>query len=187
MALCTILQAMARPEFTYCPVCGTRLVRMPRGGKERAGCPAEGCGFVDWDNPVPVVAAIVERAGKVVLVRSVGWPETWYGLVTGFLEANERPEDAVLREVGEELGIRGEVEAYLGAYPFERMNQIIFAYHVRGAAGPITLCREELADHKEVPIERLRPWPRGTGPALKDWLARRGLHPPTVEFGTPVE
>jgi NADH pyrophosphatase NudC (nudix superfamily) len=160
---------------------------MPRGGKERECCPAEGCGFVFWDNPVPVVAAIVERGERVVLVRSIGWPETWYGLVTGFLEANETPENGVLREVEEELGIRGELGAYLGAYPFERMNQIIFVYHVRAGEGPITLCREELADHKEVPLERLRPWARGTGPALRDWLASRGLHPPTVEFGTPIE
>jgi NAD+ diphosphatase len=178
---------MSRAEFSYCPVCGARLVRGLHGGKERASCPAEGCGFVHWDNPVPVVAAIVERRGRVVLVRSNGWPATWYGLVTGFLEANETPEEAVLREVEEELGIEAELESYVGAYPFARMNQIIFTYHVVGRPGPIRLCREELADHKEVPIERLRPWPRGTGPALKDWLANRGYHPPTVEFGTPIE
>ncbi|HEU4619499.1 MAG TPA: NUDIX hydrolase [Gammaproteobacteria bacterium] len=178
---------MPRPEFNYCPLCGTPLVRGRHGGRDRAACPAEGCGFVHWDNPVPVVAAVVEREGRVVLVRSNGWPETWYGLVTGFLESNEKPEDAVLREVDEELGIGGTLESYIGAYPFERMNQIIFVYHVLAAPGPIRLCREELADHKEVRIDRLRPWPRGTGPALRDWLASRGLHPPTVEFGTPIE
>jgi NAD+ diphosphatase len=178
---------MSRTDFSYCPVCRTPLVRREHGGRQRAGCPAEGCGFVHWDNPVPVVAAIVEREDRVVLVRSLGWPETWYGLVTGFLESNEKPEDAVLREVEEELGLAGRLESYLGAYPFERMNQIIFAYHVLGGPGAIRLCREELADYREVPVRRLRPWPRGTGPALRDWLAARGHHPPTVEFGTPPE
>ncbi len=177
---------MPDSKFRYCPRCRAPLVEGHHGGKLRLACPAEACGYVHWDNPVPVVAAVVEREGRVVLVRSRGWPATWYGLVTGFLEANERPEEAVLREVEEELGLGGRLESYLGAYPFERLNQIIFAYHVSAGPGPIRLCREELADHKEVPLERLRPWPQGTGPALKDWLAARGYFPPTVELGAAV-
>ena len=86
---------------------------------------------------MPVVAAIVERAGKVVLVRSLGRPPTWFGLVAGFLESGETPEQAVLREVVEELGIEALRGAFVGSYPFERLNQIIFVYHVLGGAGPI--------------------------------------------------
>ena len=63
---------------------------------------------------------------------------------------------------------------------------MIFAYHVIAPEGPIVLAADELADYKEVPLEKLRPWPQGTGPALRDWLAARGLNPPTVEFGTPL-
>ncbi len=176
---------MSDPSFKYCPRCRTPLVAAAHGGTSRLACPADGCGFVHWNNPVPVVAAVVERSGRVVLVRSRGWPDTWYGLVTGFLESNERPEDAVLREVEEELGLRARRESYIGAYPFARLNQIIFAYHLYAEPGRIRLCEDELADHKEVAIERLRPWPQGTGPALKDWLASRGYWPPTAEFGTP--
>lgn len=176
---------MSRTRFSYCPLCSTPLTAAQHGGKLRSSCPAPDCGYVHWDNPVPVVAAIVERAGRIVLVRSLGWPDTCYGLVTGFLESNERPEDAVLREVEEELGLPARLASYVGAYPFERMNQIIFAYHVRAEPGPIRLCAEELADYQEVSIERIRPWPRGTGPALRDWLAGRGYHPAAADFGTP--
>lgn len=120
-----------------------------------------------------------------MLVRSHGWPEDWYGLVTGFLEPGESPEDAILREVKEEIGIDARLERYLGAYPFAQINQIILAYHVMGEAGPIRLCEDELTDHKEVAIEKLRPWSRGTGPAVRDWLASRGLHPPVIERTRP--
>ena len=153
------------------------------GGRLRLACPKDGCGYVHWNNPIPVVAGIVERNGRVVLVRSQGHPETWYALVAGFLEPGETPEEAVLREVEEEIGIPAEIREYIGAYPFQRLNQIIFAYHLLGGPGPIRLCEEELAGYKEVPIERLRPWPLGTGPALRDWLAARGHHPPTIELG----
>jgi NAD+ diphosphatase len=167
-------------------MCRSELTEETRGGRQRLGCVQPDCRFVHWDNPIPVVAAIVEREERIVLVRSHGWPQTWYALVTGFLEANETPEAAVLREVEEEIGIPAELGEYVGAYPFELLNQIIFVYHVRGGPGPIRLCDEELADYKEVPIAKVRPWPRGTGPALREWLAARGYHPPTVELGAAV-
>ena len=75
------------------------------GGKPRLACPE--CEFVHWRNPLPVVGAIVERAGRVVLVHGLGRPPTWYGLVAGFLETGETPQECALREVEEELGIDG--------------------------------------------------------------------------------
>ncbi len=177
---------MSRTHFRYCPRCRTPLREGERGGRARPVCPRHGCGFVHWGNPIPIVAAIVERDDRVILVRSHGHPETWYVLVAGFLEANETPEQAILREVSEELGLAGEIVSAVGAYPFARLNQIIFAYHVRLAPGEVRLEAAELADYKAVPFANLRPWPQGTGPALRDWLAARGYHPPTVELGAVV-
>jgi NAD+ diphosphatase len=161
---------MSRRAYQYCPICRKPLVRGEHGGRGRLACPDPGCGFVHWDNPIPVVGAIVERDGRVLLVRNRGWPETWYALVTGFLETGESPREAVLREVREELGIDATLARYIGTYPFEQLNQIIFVYHLLAGEGEIRICREELEGYKAVPIEKLRPWPRGTGPALRDWL-----------------
>lgn len=177
---------MSQPEFRYCPRCRTPLGKAERGGRARRVCPRKGCGFVHWDNPVPIAAAIVERDERVILVRGRGHPDTWYALVAGFLEADETPDQAILREVAEELGLPGEIVSFVGAYPFARLNQIIFAYHVRLAAGEVRLEAAELVDYKAVPIAKLRPWPQGTGPALRDWLAARGYHPPIVELGAAV-
>lgn len=166
---------MPKPQINFCPQCGKTLTTDIRGGKERPICPDTTCGYVFWNNPAPVVAAIVERDGKVILVRSHGWPEGWYGLVTGFLEYKEMPETAVLREVKEELGLDAQMGGYIGMYPFYEMNQLIIAYHVIAAAGEIQLDTEELADYREVAIEAVQPWPMGTGIALRDWLRSRGL------------
>jgi NAD+ diphosphatase len=54
------------------------------------------------------------------------------------------------------------------------MNQLILAFHVP-ARGEIVL-NEELAAIKRVPVERLKPWTIGTGPAVRDWLANRAAH-----------
>jgi len=58
------------------------------GGKVRLACSSESCEFVYWNNPTPVVAAIVEKGGDVILVRSKGWPEKWFGIVTSHLNSS---------------------------------------------------------------------------------------------------
>jgi len=158
--------------YKFCPQCATALVNAEVDGRLRLKCPS--CDFVFWDNPVPVVAAIVEHEGKVILTRNKSWPEKWLGIVAGFLEKGEMPENGILREVKEELGLDGEIVSFVGNYAFEIRNQIIFAYHVR-AEGEIIL-GEELEAIKALPPEEVRPWDVGTGPALKDWLAARINH-----------
>ena len=155
-------------EFRFCPRCGQPLAIAEHGGAQRPGCT---CGFVHWDNPVPVVAAIVEHEGGVILARNKDWPEKMFGLITGFLEKAETPEEAVVREVREELSLDATAVHFVGLYPFERRNELIIAYHVP-AKGEVRL-NEELADYRRIVPEKLRPWDFGTGLALRDWLARR--------------
>jgi NADH pyrophosphatase NudC (nudix superfamily) len=162
-------------SFRFCPRCATELVEREAGGAPRPSCPKEGCGFVHWGNPTPVVAAIIEHEGAVLLARGKGWPEKFFALVTGFLEANETPEAAVLREVKEETNLDGRIVSFVGAYAFELRNELILCFHVV-AEGAITLS-DELEATKHIPKEKLKPWPYGTGAAVKDWLTRGGLVP----------
>jgi len=60
----------------------------------------------------------------------------------------------------------------VGLYPYAQMNQLLIVYHVR-AEGDITL-GEELDAYKVIPVHRLKPWPFGTGPAVRDWLESQG-------------
>ena len=155
----------------FCPKCGRDLKPAEIAGQNRLGCTSATCEYVFWDNPTPVVAALVEREGIVVLVRNKEWPPKIYGLVTGFLEKNETPESGALREVKEELGLNGRIDDFIGCYSFFEMNQLILAYHVQ-VWGEIVLGLE-LAEFKMVPPEKLRPWSFGTGHAVKDWLTKR--------------
>jgi len=165
-------------EARFCPRCATALVPSVHEGRDRLRCPDDACGYVHWDNPVPVVAAILDHDGQVLLARNKDWPEKMFGLVTGFLERGESPADAVLREVAEETGLAGRIVGLVGVYGFERMNQVILAYHVR-TSGEVRL-GEELAEYKLVPPEKVRTWPFGTGQALHDWLVLQGHRPAQV-------
>ena len=159
----------------FCPRCATPLASQEKGGRERLACPGAECGYVFYDNPLPVVAGLVEHEGDVLLVRSVGWPESWYGLVTGFLERGEEPQAGALRELREELGLEGRVVAPIGVYAFPERNELILAYHIE-AWGEVRLGKE-LAGLKRIRPEKLRPWPVGTGHAVRDWLAGRSVGP----------
>ena len=155
----------------FCPRCAAPLAGREIAGRARLACPDAACGYVFWDNPLPVLAALVERDGLVVLARNQAWPEKMFGLVTGFMERDETPEEGVAREVREELGLDTLSASLIGVYPFQRKNELILAYHVV-AAGEIAL-NEELAEFRLIPPEKLRPWDFGTGLAIRDWLSRR--------------
>ena len=178
---------MSHEAFIFCPRCATPLadIELPDDGgvRVRRACPntlPTPCGFVQWRNPVPAVAAIVEHNGEIILARNAVWPAGTFALITGYLERNEEPTDGVKREVKEELNLDGEIVELVGVYEFMRMNQVIIAYHVR-AKGEIQLS-EELIDYKRVKAEDIKPWPMGTGQAVKNWQEKRGIFNETVQL-----
>ena len=171
---------MQDPKF--CPACATPLESielMEDGGpKVRLRCPA--CDYTHWNNPTPVLAAIVEYHGQVLLARNAAWPEKVFGLITGFMEAGESPEAGIAREVLEETGLVVQSHQLIGAYEFLRMNQIIIAYHVE-ATGQVHLS-PELLEYRLVAPEKVKCWPAGTGQALAAWLRSRGHEPEFIDF-----
>ena len=166
----------------FCPQCARPLARREVGGRERDACADTACGFVNWNNPIPVVGGIVEHDGHVILVRNVGWPEHWYGIVTGFLEADEMPEEAILREVKEETGLDATLVSFIGMYEFHRRNQLLIIYHLVAHSNDVRPMAEEIADYKWVAIDQVRPWTAGTGQALADWLRARGIEREMFDF-----
>lgn len=176
---------MTAPTYTFCPQCASRLawtVAHEDGGpKSRLRC-AE-CGFTHWNNPTPVLAAVVEcvdREGRVLLARNAAWQGRMFAHITGFMEAGESPEAGIVREVLEETALVAESVRLIGVYEFLRMNQVIIAYHVQ-ARGEIRLS-PELAEYKLFHPEDIKCWPAGTGLAMADWLRGRGITPQFMEF-----
>ncbi len=169
------------PKVKYCPQCGPELVQSQMDEKVRKHCPdATDCGYVYWNNPVPVVGAIVEHEGDIILARNAAWPLEWYGLITGFLEKGESAEQGILRELKEELSLEGEIVEFVGIYDFFQMNQLILVYHIK-AYGEINLS-EELVDFRRYKDFEIKPWPMGTGQAVKDWQNKRGIFNETINL-----
>ena len=170
--------------FAFCPRCGLPMIDSAAadagGASRRRVCSAAGCGFVQRTNPTPAVGALVELDGEIILARNALWPEGWFALITGYLEAGEAPTAAVAREVKEELNLDVVSIHPIGNYIFERKNEVMLCYHVV-AAGDVKL-GAELCDYRRCKPHELKPWPRATGFAVADWMKARGLPFEFVDF-----
>ena len=168
--------------FRFCPNCATALAavsQMEDGGeKTRLRCPA--CDYTHWNNPTPVLAAVIEYEGKVLLARNAAWPGKMFALITGFMEAGETPEGGIEREIKEETSLDTQSLKLIGVYDFQRMNQVIIAYHAV-CSGEVSLS-PELVDYRLYALDQLKCWPAGTGYALADWLRSRGHEPEFVAW-----
>ena len=172
-------------ETRFCVNCATELqwlARLEDGGeKARLRCVA--CDWTHWNNPTPVLAAVIEMAdrdGQVLLARNAAWSGKMFALITGFMEAGETPEEGIAREVLEETSLKVDALKLIGVYDFQRMNQIIIAYHAV-ARGEIALS-PELAEYRLYRPEDIKCWRAGTGYAVADWLTARGITPQWVDL-----
>lgn len=153
----------------FCPECGSKIALKEIDGAKRFVC--EGCNYIHWNNPAPVVAALVHYEGKYIIARNTLWPRGIFSVITGYLEQNETPEQAVLREVEEELGLSGRIKRFIGNYTFFEKNQVILCYEVE-AEGEIST-NHELAEVKVLLPDELKAYDFSplyiTEQIVRDW------------------
>lgn len=104
-------------DYRFCPRCASRLVQRQAFGRLRLVC--EACGFVLFRDPKTAAGALVTQDGRVLLARRAVKPELgkWY-IPAGFVEYDETPAQAAVREVREETGLDITLDGLLGIYDF---------------------------------------------------------------------
>jgi 8-oxo-dGTP diphosphatase len=101
-------------EKRFCPLCGNKLRVRLLEGYRRPFCSA--CNLPIYENPVPATCVVAaDGAGRILLVRRSVEPKSGqWCLPGGFMELGESPENAALRELREETGMRAKIESLLG-------------------------------------------------------------------------
>jgi NAD+ diphosphatase len=126
----------------FCGRCGTPTQRM--SGEMAKRCPA--CGQTDYPRISPAVIMRVERGAQILLARGPQGRPGAYSVLAGFVEPGESLEQAVAREVMEEVGVEVADVRYFGSQPWPFPNSLMVGFTARWAAGDIRLQEAEVED-----------------------------------------
>jgi ADP-ribose pyrophosphatase YjhB (NUDIX family) len=113
---------MARRPFQYCPYCAVQMQNLVYGAKTLRSCPA--CHFVQHHDPKVAVTARIGHGARLLLIRrGVNPGKGLWALPGGYMDAGEMPEDALRREIAEEIDLAVDVHELLAIYPMVNDNQ----------------------------------------------------------------
>ncbi|WP_148253942.1 NAD(+) diphosphatase [Aidingimonas lacisalsi] len=139
--LATALQVASwRRNHRFCGRCGVETAQVP--GEFAMHCSA--CGHRNYPRISPCIITLVTHGDELLLARSPRFPAGRYSTLAGFIEPGEDAEDAVRREVHEEVGISlGRIRYFRSqAWPFP--HSLMLGFYAEAAS------RRIMIDHKEI-------------------------------------
>ena len=123
----------------YCGVCGGMMHFDTPISKK-----CEHCGKEIWPQLATAVIVLIRKDDEVLLVRANNFRHDFYGLVAGFVETGETLEEAVYREVLEEVGLHITNLRYFGSQPWPYPCGLMVGFTADYDYGKIHLQRSEL-------------------------------------------
>jgi ADP-ribose pyrophosphatase YjhB (NUDIX family) len=159
----------------FCVDCGTPLEPKQVEGRDLEGCPR--CGFVLWHDPKVVTIVVVQNdAGEVVVGKRAIHPG--YGLWClpgGFVNDDEHPAAAAVRECQEEICADVEIVGLLGVYHIQKRDaasMVGIGYLARLPSGSSPSAGSEMLEVAAFPRERLPELAFSShSQVMHDWLA----------------
>ncbi len=147
-----------KKQRKYCLYCGGETVKKYEDNVRRDFCPA--CNSYFYINPLPVVSAILESSRQVLLVKRDRAPSRGlWCLPTGFAETGESIEQAALRELEEETGIRGKIIKLLDvdSYKSRFYGDLLFLTFVVQQTGGKLCAGDDCSQARFWPVNKLPP------------------------------
>ena len=160
-------------DHQFCGRCGNPTDRVAGERGRRCG----GCDLIAYPRLSPAIIVLIERGNHILLARGHAFLPGRFGIIAGFVEPGESLEDAVRREVREEVGIElGPIE-YFGSQPWPFPHGIMIGFRAGYLRGEIRLEDGELAEAGWYGLDDLPDIPSKLSIArrlIDDWAERRG-------------
>jgi NAD+ diphosphatase len=142
----------------HCPRCGART-RLAAAGHTRL-CPQDGSEHFPRVDPA-VIMLVLDPADRCILARNQKWPMKRVSILAGFVEPGESVEQAVAREVREEVGISVGEFRYLGSQPWPMPQSLMLGFSARAVEDaqrdqPIRVDDDEIAEARWYSRDDLR-------------------------------
>lgn len=157
--------------FRFCPVCGSAHFENHNVKSKRCG----GCGFVLYVNPAAAVAVfVINQQGEVLVCKRAKDPHRGtLDLPGGFVDEYETAEEAVHRELKEELQLEAGKPGYLFSLPNEYLYSgwtlptLDMFYLVQTVGDELLVASDDVASCYYIPAEQLNPDGFGLGSIRK--------------------
>jgi len=126
----------------YCGVCAAAMVQSATELCFR--CPS--CGFSAYPRISPAMMVLIRDGDRILLASHSTYATARYTALAGFVEAGENLEDAIHREVWEEVGLKVKDIRYFGSQSWPFPHSLMVAYTAEYAGGELRIQAEEIND-----------------------------------------
>jgi NAD+ diphosphatase len=160
----------------FCGRCGAPTEQVSAERARR--CPS--CRIPFYPRIAPAVITLVQRDSEVLLARNASFPRPWFSALAGFVESGESLEEAVAREVREEVGVELSDIRYFGSQPWPFGRSLMIGFNARYAGGEICVDGAEIAEARWFRADALPQIPPKLSIArqlIDSWLEHQNRRP----------
>ncbi len=104
------------------------------------------CGLLSFPRVSPAVITLIHRGDEFLLARNGRFPQGRYSIIAGFVEAGEALEEAVAREIHEEVGLEVTDITYHSSQPWPFPHSLMIGFTAAWQSGDIKVDGEEIVD-----------------------------------------
>lgn len=126
----------------FCSCCGGRTVH--KGPGFERSCIF--CHLSFFPRISPSIIVLIKKADHLLMARSPHFLPGVYGLIAGFVDVGESIEEAVHREVREEIGIKIKNLNYFGSQQWPFPDSLMIAFTADYCSGDITINSDEIEE-----------------------------------------
>lgn len=166
----------------HCPRCGEEVEIQESG--HLLHCPACMAQHFPRTDPA-VIMLVIDEQDRALIARDVRWPERRFSTLAGFVEPGESLEDAVCREVWEEVGVKVDELTYFASQPWPFPTSLMLGFHAKTANSKLTIAEDEIAEARWFTRDQLREATHSgevqlppTGVSISSWLIEEWLGEP---------
>ncbi|MEI7925205.1 MAG: NAD(+) diphosphatase [Chloroflexota bacterium] len=146
----------------FCPQCGSATTPIEGGARRLCA----GCAARSYPRVSPSMIVLVEREDRCLLARRRNGPPNRFSCLAGYLETGESIEDAVVREVFEESGVRVDEVRYHSSQPWPFPATLMIGCFAQATAWDIEVDGTEIAEARWVTRDEARRALEGSNPDL---------------------
>ncbi|HET9928764.1 MAG TPA: NAD(+) diphosphatase [Rubrobacter sp.] len=160
----------------FCGRCGGET--KPAPGELAMRCTR--CGMMHFPRLSPAAIVLVRRGDRILLAHSPGFPQGLYSVLAGFVEPGESIEEAVVREVREEVGIEVTNVRYFGSQPWPFPSSLMIGFTADYKGGDLVPQPGEIEDagwYTAVDLPQLPPKISIARAMIDDFVSQQGLDP----------